>query len=116
MTNSYGTVTIAPDVLSTIVSLTAQDVSGVARLGQVPGGQRVGSLLTSSTSNAQGVAVRIVENAVVADCYIIAEPSTNLLQLGEDVQAAISSALVDMVGMPVQAVNVYIQDVEHTRG
>ena len=116
MTNPFGTVTIAPDVLSTIISLTAQDVPGVAALGQVPGGQRVGSLLGSSTSNADGVSVRIVDDAVVADCYLIAQSAINLLELGETVQAAICEALNEMVGMPVQAVNVYIQDLEQPHG
>jgi uncharacterized alkaline shock family protein YloU len=116
VTSPFGTVTIAPDVLSTIVSLTAQEVPGVARLGNVPGQQRVGTMLGSSAANADGVAVRVVEDTVVADCYIIAKPDLNLLQLGEQVQAAISEALNEMVGMPVRAVNVYVQDVEQPRG
>jgi len=116
VSNPFGTVTIAPDVLSTIVSLTAQEVPGVARLGSVPGQQRVGTMLGSSTANADGVAVRVVEDTVVADCYIIAKPDLNLLQLGEQVQAAISQALNEMVGMPVRAVNVYVQDVEQPHG
>ena len=116
MTTPFGTVTIAPDVLSTIVSLTGQDVPGVARLGNVPGQQRVGAMLGSSTANADGVAVRVVEDTVVVDCYIIAQPDLNVLQLAETVQAAISEALNEMVGMPVRAVNVYVQDVEQPRG
>lgn len=115
-TSPFGTVTIAPDVLSTIVSLTAQEVPGVARLGNVPGQQRVGTMLGSGAANASGVAVRVVEDAVVADCYVIAEADQNLLQLAERVQAAISEALNEMVGMPVRAVNVYVQDVELSRG
>lgn len=115
-TSPFGTVTIAPDVLSTIVSLTAQEVPGVARLGTVPGQQRVGTMLGSGAANADGVAVRVVEDTVIADCYIIAQPDLNLLQLGEQVQTAISAALNEMVGMPVRAVNVYVQDVEPARG
>jgi len=115
-TSPFGTVTIAPDVLSTIVSLTAQEVPGVARLGNVPGQQRVGTMLGSGAANASGVAVRVVEDAVVADCYVIAQADQNLLQLAERVQAAISEALNEMVGMPVRAVNVYVQDVELSRG
>lgn len=115
-TSPFGSVTIAPDVLSTIVSLTAQEVPGVARLGNVPGQQRVGTMLGSSAANADGVAVRVVEDAVVADCYIIAQPDLNLLELGAQVQAAINQALNEMVGMPVRAVNVYVQDVEQPRG
>lgn len=115
-TSPFGTVTIAPDVLSTIVSLTAQEVPGVARLGNVPGQQRVGTMLGSGAANASGVAVRVVEDAVVADCYVIAQADQNLLQLAERVQSAISEALNEMVGMPVRAVNVYVQDVELNRG
>jgi uncharacterized alkaline shock family protein YloU len=115
-TSPFGTVTIAPDVLSTIVSLTAQEVPGVARLGNVPGQQRVGTMLGSGAANASGVAVRVVEDAVVADCYVMAQADQNLLQLAERVQAAISEALNEMVGMPVRAVNVYVQDVELSRG
>ncbi|GIV98335.1 MAG: hypothetical protein KatS3mg057_2992 [Herpetosiphonaceae bacterium] len=112
-TGPLGTVTIAPGVLSTIVSLTAQEVPGVARLGSVPGNQRVGHLWDGTA--ASGVLVRVVEDAVMADCYIVAQPETNLVQLGKAVQEAVTRALRDMVGMPVRTVNVYIQDVEQRR-
>lgn len=117
MTKSpLGTVTIAPDVLSTIVSLTAQDVPGVARLGAVPGQQRVGTLLGAGAANASGVAVRVVSDEVVADCYVVALPDINLIELGERVQQAVGEALSQMIGMPVRAINVYVQDVEPARG
>ncbi|MBP8251373.1 MAG: Asp23/Gls24 family envelope stress response protein [Herpetosiphon sp.] len=115
MTTHVGNVTIAPDVLSTIVSLTAQDVEGVARLGSVPNQQRVGSMLASSNASSEGVAVRIVEDSVMADCYVVAKPHIQLLELGERVQLAVQEALNEMVGMPVRSVNVYIQDVEQSR-
>ncbi|MBM7843632.1 Asp23/Gls24 family envelope stress response protein [Herpetosiphon giganteus] len=116
MNQPFGTVTIAPDVLSAIVSLTAQDVAGVARLGSVPGQQRMGSMLGSGSANADGVAIRVVDDSVSADCYLIAQPDINLLDLGARVQSAVTEALNEMVGMPVRAVNVYIQDVEQNRG
>ena len=109
-----GTVTIAPGVLSTIVSLTAQEVAGVSRLGTLPGNQRVGHLLDGTAAN--GVLVRVIEDAVIAECYIVAKPETNLVSLGQEVQDAVTQALIEMVGMPVRSVNVYIQDVEQRRG
>jgi uncharacterized alkaline shock family protein YloU len=113
-TGLIGSVTIAPSVLATIVSLTAQDVPGVARLGSVPSNQRVGHLWSGTTS--QGVLVRVIDDAVQVDCYLLARPDANLLQLGQIVQAAIADALREMVGMPVRGVNVCIQDVEQRRG
>lgn len=115
-TSPVGTVTIAPGVLSSIVSLTAQDVHGVARLGNVPGQQRVGATLNSSASNADGVAIRVVDDSVVVDCYLVATANINLLHLGEAVQTAIREALETMVGMPVRSVNVCVQDVEQIAG
>jgi len=108
-TELIGSVTIAPAVLVTIVSLTTQDVPGVARLGSVPGNQRVGHLWSGTASG--GVLVRVIDEAVQVDCYIVARAGTNLVQLGQTVQAAIADALRELVGMPVRGVNVYIQDV-----
>jgi uncharacterized alkaline shock family protein YloU len=57
-----------------------------------------------------------VSDEVVADCYVVALPDINLIQLGEQVQLAVGEALSQMIGMPVRAINVYVQDVEQSRG
>ena len=107
-----GTVTIAPFALTSIISRTALEIPGVARLGAVPP-RRVGELLTGSQSR-EGVLVRLTPT-VSADLYLIAQHDVNLLDLGIEVQAAVANALREMVGMAVQEVNVYIQDVEAER-
>jgi len=43
--------------------------------------------------------------------YIVVEAGHNMYQVGTQVQKEISKAILRMVGMPVQEVNVYIQDV-----
>ena len=108
-----GTVTIAPHALTAIISRTALEIPGVARMAAVPP-RRVGQLLTGSQSR-DGVVVR-VGNAVSADLYLVAHHDVNLLDLGTEVQAAVANAIREMVGMPVREVNVYIQDVEAERG
>ena len=109
-----GTVTMAPTALIGIISRTAQDVQGVARMGAVPP-SRVGQVLTGSHTR-EGVLVRVQEGSVSADVYLIAENEAQLLEIGERVQAAIAHAIREMVGMDVREVNVYIQDVEAGRG
>ena len=101
-----GTVSIAPGVLATIVSLTAQAVPGVARLGNCG----VGRLL-SRRDCADGVRVQVKDEAVWADVYLIVEEGRNMYQVGTQVQKEVSKAVLQMVGMPVQEVNVFIQDV-----
>lgn len=113
MTQGDGSVTIAPYALTSIISRTALEIPGVARMGTVPP-RRVGELLTGSQTR-DGVLVR-VGGAVSADLYLIAQHDVNLLDLGREVQAAVANAIREMVGMPVHEVNVYIQDIEAERG
>lgn len=108
-----GTVTMSPIALIGIISRTARDVQGVARMGTVPP-SRVGQLLRGSQTR-DGVLVH-VNGAVSADVYLVANSDANLLKVGQQVQAAVAHAIRQMVGMDVREVNVYIQDVEATRG
>ncbi len=106
--------TIAPQVLTAVIGQTARAVPGVARLGHIPR-MHVGSLLGQAVSNT-GVLVQVAQNTVRANCYLIATPDSNLLELGMAVQATVAAAIRELVGMAVDEVNVYIQDVEVGRG
>ncbi|MDI7276444.1 MAG: Asp23/Gls24 family envelope stress response protein [Anaerolineae bacterium] len=112
MKEKLGTVRIAPGVLATIARLTTLSVPGVSRLCPAPV-RGVGSLWGGHGPNA-GVRVDVVEDAVVIDVYVVAQPDVSLLALGREVQARVTRAVHDMVGMPVRAVNVYIRDIERT--
>ncbi|MDP3046259.1 MAG: Asp23/Gls24 family envelope stress response protein [Chloroflexota bacterium] len=102
-----GGVTIAPGVLATIVSLTAQAVPGVARLC----GSGMGRFLGRDDPRT-GIRIQVKDEAVWADVYLIVESGRNMYQVGTQVQKEVAVAVLQMVGMPVQEVNVYIQDVE----
>ncbi|HSH82054.1 MAG TPA: Asp23/Gls24 family envelope stress response protein [Herpetosiphonaceae bacterium] len=112
MTQPQGTVTIAPHALTSIISRTALEIPGVARMGTIPP-RRVGELLTGGQSR-DGVLVR-VSSTVSAELFLVAHHDVNLLDLGTEVQAAVANALREMVGMPVHEINVYIQDIEAER-
>ncbi len=111
MKENLGMVRIAPRVLATIARLTALSVPGVSRLCPAPA--RVGSLWSGHGPNA-GVRVDLVDDAVVIDIYVMAEPDANMLTLGREIQARVTRAVHDMVSMPVQAVNVFIRDIERS--
>src|SRR5919197_2710318 len=106
VTAATGNVIVAPNVLVRLVSLAVREVPGVARLGSVPhAGLRGGK------SGARVVA-HVGAEGVSADCYLIAQADTNLLELGIAVQATVAAVIQELVGMTVREVNVYIQDVE----
>ncbi|MGD8398386.1 MAG: Asp23/Gls24 family envelope stress response protein [Anaerolineae bacterium] len=108
MEQNLGKVTIAPNVLVTIVQRTTTSVPGVSRLSDnVPGVQRLLGLNTAG----QGVRVTVADGKVTVDVYLIARRNFDLLQMGRSLQQQVTRAIEDIVGMQVQEVNVHIDDV-----
>ncbi len=99
-----GTVTVEPSVLETIAGLTALQVQGVADIAD----RDVDRLLGIA---GKSVVVQVREGAVVVDLHIVAGPDQSLLKLGRKVQYEVTRAVQQMIGMPVEAVNVHIEDV-----
>ncbi|HKP53440.1 MAG TPA: Asp23/Gls24 family envelope stress response protein [Chloroflexia bacterium] len=108
--DKLGTVRIAPSVLAMIVSLTASAVRGVAGMSSVSRPPNK-VLPRPNTGNATGVSLQVRNGAILADVYIVAEPDTNLQKLGQTVQEKVREALNQMVDIPAEQVNVYIEDV-----
>jgi uncharacterized alkaline shock family protein YloU len=103
-----GKVTIAPNVLVTIVQKTADSVPGVAKLcDNIPGVKRLLGLHTVG----RGVEVNVVDSSVSVDVYLMAKRNVDLLQMGRQLQQEITRAIEDIVGMQVREVNVHIEDV-----
>jgi uncharacterized alkaline shock family protein YloU len=98
-----GTITISTMVLNTIARLTTLNVPGVARMGNN------GQLLQTNS----GTIVKVVNGKVKADIFIIVRSDTNFYETGQLIQREVARSIKEIVGMDVQAINVYIQDVEY---
>ena len=108
MDEKLGKVTIAPNVLVTIVQKTALSVPGVARLSEnVPGVQRLLGLHTT----AEGVQVSITDAQVAVDVYLVGRRGFDLFQMGRRLQKDVTRAVEDIVGMQVREVNVHVEDI-----
>jgi len=109
--NTPGNVTMAPEVLVTIAQLTTQEVPNVYKMStdwtrgvnRFFGNMRVGD----------GVQIRVEDNQVSVDLYVIVEHGADMLQLGRRVQTEVTRAIEEMVGMEVKKVNVHIEDVHY---
>jgi uncharacterized alkaline shock family protein YloU len=103
-----GKVTIAPNVLVTIVQKTADSVPGVAKLcDNIPGVKRLLGLHTVG----RGVEVNVLNDGVSVDVYLMAKRNVDLLQMGRQLQHQVTRAIEDIVGMEVYEVNIHIEDV-----
>ncbi|HWQ13529.1 MAG TPA: Asp23/Gls24 family envelope stress response protein [Roseiflexaceae bacterium] len=98
--------TVAPHVLTRLISTAVRAVPGVARLGVVPRG---GGGLPGD--HHAGVALHGDPDGVRVDCYLVARPDTNLLETALAVQFSVAAMLSELAGVAAREVNVYIQDV-----
>jgi hypothetical protein len=71
-TQVAGNVIVAPNVLVNLVELGLREVPGIARPGNVPRAR--------GQYRGDGIALSIHEREVGVDCYLIAQPDTNLLE------------------------------------
>lgn len=110
MDEPVGAVVIAPQVITTVVRQVSEATPGVAHLATSLSG-RMTRVLRGSRS-ASGVDVEVEDGAVTIDVYIVAMPNTQLVVLGQTLQHEIHRAILDVVGMPVRAVNIHFADVQ----
>ena len=108
MDELQGKVTIAPNVLTTIVRLTTLEREGVRRLAAFPANVR-GLLAGGATE--EGILVTVTDRGVDVEVHIVTDAGINILKLGEGLQASITRAIEEMVGMQVAAVDVHVDDV-----
>lgn len=108
MDDVQGKITIAPQVLITIVRQTTLEQRGVHRLAAVP--PKVRGLLSGGVSE-EGIFIAVTDNGVQAEVHIVADSQANMLKLGSTLQTEITRAIEEMVGMAVSAIDVYIDDV-----
>ena len=104
-----GTVTIAPEVLVTIVRLATEDIPGVHSMSTA--WTRDVNRFFGNANVGDGVQTRVQGERVSVDLYVVVEPDANMLALGRRIQAEVTRSIEDLLGMKVQDVNVHIEDV-----
>ncbi len=106
--NTPGKTTIALEVLVTIAKLTTLSVDGVSRMATVP--SEMNRIFKRGVS--EGVRVSVDNDAVYADLYVILERNFNVRDVAHKIQANVSRAISEMVGMDVGKINIHIEDIE----
>lgn len=112
MTDDYrspGKTTLAPEVLLTIVRMSAISVEGVSRLAPIPGG--FDRIFKHGSDN--GVQMTIEDGIVYIELYIVLKKDFNVREVSRNIQAQVARAIAEMVGMEVGHVNVHIEDIDY---
>ncbi len=110
--NPPGKTTIAPEVLITIARLTTLSTPGVSRLSTTP--SDVNQFFKRGFNLSEGVRVTVEDNAVYADLYVIMKSDVNVREVSRNIQAHVTRAISEMVGMEVGKVNVHVEDIDYS--
>lgn len=110
---SIGRIEVAPEVLLTIVRKAILDVDGVEKMAPLPAD--VARFFRRSPRN-DGIVLNYEEGRLAFDIYLFMDPDVNLREASQAVQVAVIEAIDKMVGIPVDAVNVHVEDVVYAQG
>jgi uncharacterized alkaline shock family protein YloU len=108
---SIGRIEIAPEVLTTIAQYTSLGIEGVNKLAPVPADV---SRLFRRAVRHDGILLNYSDGRLTFDIYLLMNPHVNVLEASKSVQAAVIEAIDKMVGIPVDAVNVHVEDVVYS--
>ena len=112
MTEEYrspGKTTLAPEVLLTIARMSALSVEGVSHLAQIQGG--FDRLFRHGTDN--GVQMTVEDGIVYIELYLVLKSDVNVREVSRNIQAKVSRAISEMVGLEVGHVNIHIEDIDY---
>lgn len=109
---SIGRIEVAPEVLATIAHYATLRVEGITKMAPVPADA---ARLFRRATRHNGVLLNIAEDRVTFDIYVIMSPYVNIMETCKKLQTAVLEAIDTMVGLPVTAVNIHVEDVIFTQ-
>lgn len=107
ISQSLGRIEVAPEVILTIARSVMQKVDGVTRMGTPPSG------LWRRATREEGIVLQYAGGKLVFDIYVLMNPHSNMVETSRQLQAAIIEAMDYMVGIPVETVNIHVEDVTY---
>lgn len=103
-----GRISITPGAIATIASQVATQSYGVVGMAAKNVVDELAHALARDPRH--GVEVRIVDDHIVVDIYVVVEYGTRLSSVAASVANSVHYQIEKTIGMPVAAVNVHVQD------
>lgn len=105
---SLGRIEVAPEVITTIARFVTLANESVTKMGTPPS-----SGLFRRAIRHDGVVLQYEDGKLVFDIYVFMDPHGNIRDASQKLQTAIVEAMDNMVGIPVEAVNIHVEDVTY---
>jgi uncharacterized alkaline shock family protein YloU len=112
--DSFGKIDISPTAVTSIASQAVNQCYGVVGMANKNLADGLAHLL--SRDNKRGLDVHFEEDGIVIDVYVIMEYGTRIRVVAESIQNTVKFHVEKSLGMPVKAVNVYVQGLRLSNG
>ncbi len=108
-----GKIEVLPNAIYTIATKAISECYGVVGVAapRLRHGQAV--LLPAEQIN-QGVRVRVVNNQIIIEVYVVLEYGLRLSEIAHNIMSSVKFSIEKMLGIPVAQVNVNIQGLAHS--
>jgi uncharacterized alkaline shock family protein YloU len=104
---THGKIDISPTAVATIVNQAVNQCYGVVGMANKNLVNGIAHLL--SRDSRRGIDVSFEEGEVVVDVYVIVQYGTRIRVVAESIQNTVKFHVEKALGLPVRAVNVYVQ-------
>lgn len=108
--NIKGSIKISDDVVAMIAGAAAVEIDGVAGMSTGIAGEIYEFI--GKKNPAKGVKIASGENTVTVDLYIIVDYGVKIPEVAGAVQQKVKTAIEEMTGLEIPAVNVHVQGVK----
>lgn len=106
--NTIGTVSISPRAIASVAARAAARSYGV--VGMAPKNLVDGLAKALARDPRHGVVVAVEQGRITVDLFIVVEYGTRLASVATSVANTVEYQLKQSIGLPVEAVNVHVQD------
>lgn len=111
MKTNYGQIDISKDVIAAIAGGAAMDCYGIVGMASQKHLKDGITELLGKDNISKGIVVRIEDNSVNIDMYIIVSYGTKISEVAHNVQSTVKYQLDKMLGLAVDSVNIFVQGV-----
>lgn len=111
LTNGLGQILVSDSCIATIAGFAALECYGLVGMASRNGLKDGIAVLLGRDNLTKGVEIRQVQNGVNIDLYIIVSYGTKISEVANNIRAKVTYVLNDVIGLEVNEVNIFVQDV-----
>ncbi len=110
---TQGTIDISPATIATIASQAINQCYGVVGMSSKNLVNGIANML--SRESKRGIEISLENNQIVIDVYVIVEYGVRIRAVAESIQHTVKFHVEKSLGLPVEAVNVYVQGLRQSK-